>query len=324
MKKNISIVILVVLTICISIAFTGKVSSQSSFEKNLVGGTWEIIEHKYIIYPDREVVNYQKGKTLSNQDYSKLRATYYEDGTGFGIDVVGNSGEFTWSLEGDNIIVGFAASKLMWINENEYAMKSKVPSTTIDSEGNEIKYDLVVTSRRIPEEDCLEEITHSNEVLDSDSYKAREINSKAVIEPNSRIVYKAEDGIKLGDGFKVEKGGKFEAELQPCSNSTKSRNKQEEKNTNSIEIEDREKTSFSIFPNPASDVINIEYYLPSDSQVNIGLFDLNARLIKSFINESQLAGVHKTEQDISEYPLGIYILALQTDKERLSSKVVIQ
>lgn len=68
----------------------------------------------------------------------------------------------------------------------------------------------------------------------------------------------------------------------------------------------------SAFPNPASNVVTINYSLKNSSEVNIGLFDVTGReLIHSSFHHG--TGMYQQPIDLSDISAGIYLCKMQTD-----------
>jgi Peptidase family C25/Secretion system C-terminal sorting domain/Propeptide_C25 len=72
---------------------------------------------------------------------------------------------------------------------------------------------------------------------------------------------------------------------------------------------------FSIGPNPLRSRGTIQYRLPRSGAVRLSLFDLNGRVVHSFVNDQLSAGEHTasiSESDLSRLSAGIYFLRLET------------
>ena len=54
------------------------------------------------------------------------------------------------------------------------------------------------------------------------------------------------------------------------------------------------------FPNPFNPITRLRYDLPSDSQVNISVFDLNGRIVKTLVNSVQTAGFKTVKWDATD------------------------
>jgi outer membrane protein assembly factor BamB len=60
------------------------------------------------------------------------------------------------------------------------------------------------------------------------------------------------------------------------------------------------------YPNPFNPITIIEYNLPKDSRVKIGVFDILGRQIKTLVDEEKLGGSYKVEFNASNLSSGIY------------------
>jgi hypothetical protein len=79
-----------------------------------------------------------------------------------------------------------------------------------------------------------------------------------------------------------------------------------------------------IFPNPAYDVINIQYELKTSSELHITLFDLSGKRVVTLYNGKQTQGNQELILNTSELNKGIYLLQMNVGNEILTRKVIIQ
>jgi hypothetical protein len=75
--------------------------------------------------------------------------------------------------------------------------------------------------------------------------------------------------------------------------------------------------SLNIYPNPASDVAHIEFYLHEGTKVDISIFDMNGRIIRNITNKSYGPGNHTITWSVSDdngnaIKPGIYICTVKT------------
>lgn len=69
----------------------------------------------------------------------------------------------------------------------------------------------------------------------------------------------------------------------------------------------------SVYPNPASKVVFIQYTLAKDAQLTIDLFDLLGKDVKrGFLSRNYSKGSHTESLDISGVAPGIYLLRITT------------
>ncbi len=76
------------------------------------------------------------------------------------------------------------------------------------------------------------------------------------------------------------------------------------------------------FPNPFSDIINIEYTLEKYGTVNLTIFNLYGQEVKTLVNESQHGGTHIVQWNAGDLPEGIYFYRLQAGDHFISNKIL--
>jgi uncharacterized repeat protein (TIGR03803 family) len=81
----------------------------------------------------------------------------------------------------------------------------------------------------------------------------------------------------------------------------------------------------TVYPNPSTGLINIDYYLPKQSTVQLSLYDMMGKLVKQTINQNQLPGNYHSELNLNDYSSqnGIYYVRLTYDNNVYNSKVII-
>ena len=81
---------------------------------------------------------------------------------------------------------------------------------------------------------------------------------------------------------------------------------------------------FSVYPNPSSDNVNIDFYLNSDANVVISLFDLNGRLIQSVTSEDLSSGYHNKSLQLSTLNIkaGVYLINFRTKTNSVTKKLI--
>ncbi len=94
----------------------------------------------------------------------------------------------------------------------------------------------------------------------------------------------------------------------------------------STSVEDLfEDKGFSLYPNPATDMMKLEYSLDQSSDVQISMIDAQGRSILISSENNQSAGPKSLIIDINKYGLstGVYILNIRLDNENINKKVTI-
>jgi beta-glucanase (GH16 family) len=80
----------------------------------------------------------------------------------------------------------------------------------------------------------------------------------------------------------------------------------------------------SIFPNPGNNQAYINYVLADDQTAEIKIYNITGRLVHVLLDEQKQAGNYQLTWDLSEYPKGIYLIKLTTERLEESKKYIIQ
>jgi hypothetical protein len=78
----------------------------------------------------------------------------------------------------------------------------------------------------------------------------------------------------------------------------------------------------SIYPNPTTDFITIHYNSTSQKGTTVSLFNLYGQLLKTILNEKQLAGEQEIKIDMRSFPAGIYFVKVSDGEKEEMKKVV--
>jgi hypothetical protein len=81
--------------------------------------------------------------------------------------------------------------------------------------------------------------------------------------------------------------------------------------------------SMEIYPNPVSEISNIQYTIHNTQLVRVGLYDINGQEVQRLVNETKVQGQHSIQLDVSELPSGIYFIRLNTGSDIISKKVLV-
>jgi len=89
---------------------------------------------------------------------------------------------------------------------------------------------------------------------------------------------------------------------------------------------DLNKNSFkaSIYPNPATDQVNINFILPERSHVKIDLYGMNGQIIKTISNDIFESGKQSALFDLNNISRGIYWIKLISEKDSQTLKLIKQ
>ena len=163
------------------------------------------------------------------------------------------------------------------------------------------------------------------------------------IQNGANVTLRAGQAITLNPGFHAQLGSVFHAYIEPyftCEQFPAMLASQNNDNIGldyvikSYEVEksplQTEKitvgtTYFKIYPNPASDYINIEYNLNNSETVEIMLYDNNGKLVYKLQNKTiHEAGIYSIQLTGIALPNGIYHCVLQTENRKETKKIIIR
>ena len=74
-------------------------------------------------------------------------------------------------------------------------------------------------------------------------------------------------------------------------------------------------TSISVYPNPATDFINIQFSLTEASKVDVKIFDLNGRLMLAQPSQSKISGTQNLKVSLASLPPNTYFVRLTVNNE---------
>jgi hypothetical protein len=82
------------------------------------------------------------------------------------------------------------------------------------------------------------------------------------------------------------------------------------------------------YPNPFNPVTSLRYDLPNDGLVNIIIFDMMGRIVKTLVNGSQTAGFksiqwNATNDNNEPVSAGLYLYTIQAGEFRQTKKMVL-
>ena len=80
----------------------------------------------------------------------------------------------------------------------------------------------------------------------------------------------------------------------------------------------------AVFPNPATNLLNVKYTLPTDDKILISLFDLQGKLIFEVNKGNRKKGEHEESLDISILPAGQYVCRISGQTNTISKNIIKQ
>lgn len=79
----------------------------------------------------------------------------------------------------------------------------------------------------------------------------------------------------------------------------------------------------TIAPNPATDVINVEFALSSAGTAIVSLIDVTGRTVSTFDAGVLAAGTHQTSFDVTSLPVGTYTVTIKGQRQNISVPLVV-
>ncbi|MDQ1264932.1 MAG: large repetitive protein, partial [Bacteroidota bacterium] len=92
------------------------------------------------------------------------------------------------------------------------------------------------------------------------------------------------------------------------------------------DVEDNQDESqflINIYPNPAIEKINIDYYLVKPSDIIISIADIDGKHIFELARGTKISGIHHAEWNPSEIANGCYLITFELDKKKIIRKIII-
>lgn len=82
------------------------------------------------------------------------------------------------------------------------------------------------------------------------------------------------------------------------------------------------KLSYNFYPNPVESQLTLEYYLENLTTVNVTIYSMDGKLIKSLVMGKLDKGLHTQYIDCSNLSKGTYILKIQANEKVISDKFI--
>ncbi|MGH1338045.1 MAG: FlgD immunoglobulin-like domain containing protein [Aureispira sp.] len=81
------------------------------------------------------------------------------------------------------------------------------------------------------------------------------------------------------------------------------------------------------YPNPSNDLTTLQYYLQKTTEVSLGIYDLQGKLVKQLITENALQGEHYafwdgTNDSGTKVPSGVYISQLLVNGKTVTNQII--
>ncbi|MCA9754628.1 MAG: hypothetical protein KDA27_02410, partial [Candidatus Eisenbacteria bacterium] len=76
-------------------------------------------------------------------------------------------------------------------------------------------------------------------------------------------------------------------------------------------------------PNPFSTETTVDYSIPRDAEVSLGLFTASGRKVRDLFQGERVAGDHRVQLDAQDLESGVYYFVLEVDGARMGRRCVL-
>ena len=137
------------------------------------------------------------------------------------------------------------------------------------------------------------------------------------------VAMRAGESVTLQPGFFRELGTNFTASIETISNCGTSSSRMAMNNSDNS-FESLNEFNVTAYPNPTSELVNIEYVLPSRMRISIDLIDFLGQRVKTVTSETmQDMGTHTSQVSVSELSIGTYFLKITFNDDETLQKVIV-
>lgn len=78
------------------------------------------------------------------------------------------------------------------------------------------------------------------------------------------------------------------------------------------------------FPNPATDLLNVDYSIQNSAEVTLSLVNMNGQIIRQLNQGNLISGNHNAQFEVSELAAGNYFLTIQAGSQRIAQRISIR
>ncbi|MEL6717924.1 MAG: choice-of-anchor B family protein [Bacteroidota bacterium] len=221
------------------------------------------------------------------------------------------------SIDGDGQITVTVTADLTAMEQN-YSLILKGESSDTGVE-EEIAMGVIVSGEPILTCNPVENITGS---VAGGTYRAADtLITSAVIQGDATVIFESGEVIILEEDFQTEEGANFTARIESCVEEV---NRIPATDITLVRKEKNTRTSIKIYPNPFRSQSNIVLNLEEDKEVEIYLYDLAGRLVKTVLpRQICTANTHRFDINGETLESGFYLLAIRIGKEWENRKIAL-
>lgn len=132
--------------------------------------------------------------------------------------------------------------------------------------------------------------------------------------------------IQLNPGFTALSDCTLTAWIDPCEVSDYDPDDVRYANTNTeLQMQSILQNNLSLFPVPADDFLQIEFFLNNPSDIAVAIFDINGKeMMPRLINSNFESGPHQQQISVHNLSSGIYVCVVYAGDEMQSEKFIVQ
>lgn len=93
---------------------------------------------------------------------------------------------------------------------------------------------------------------------------------------------------------------------------------------NFVSVKDQESFSLQVFPNPVSNLLNLNFELDSSENMKGEIFDIQGKLVERLFDGQRAPGIHRLIFNLRHLSPGVYNLKLSNGKLTNNQKLIIQ
>ena len=171
---------------------------------------------------------------------------------------------------------------------------------------------------------CPTNLNVGSPVIDNHTYQAgNSLESDATIPANFTVTFLSGQTITLLQGFIATATSNFIAKITTCTplQDTPIVSESRINSTKESSLPFRDDLKIVIQPNPAKDLVFINYWLDAPTKIKIGLYDLTGKKLKVILPlQQQSKGQHLQQFDLSTLSPGMYFMMLQQEGKSINTE----
>jgi hypothetical protein len=159
-------------------------------------------------------------------------------------------------------------------------------------------------------------------------------NETVNVNSGNTLSMRAGNSITLEPGFSFELGAEFSATIDnvyDCGTSSSPVQKimvqnvpEENDDITDIQVKNKSDFSYTVYPNPTGELINITYSLDTETIITIELVNLFRQRIRTALpKQNQQAGTYTLQISVSEFSTGTYFLTISSANQIKTEKIII-